>query len=123
MPSASIRTAALAALAASLALVAYANSLHGPFAFDDTHEIVENRSIESLRDPLTILRGNGAGAGPSDNSTRPLVSARPFVNLSYAIDYARSGKDVFGYHVTNVVLHTANVLLLFLLVRQFVKSG
>jgi protein O-mannosyl-transferase len=107
MPSGSIRTAALAALAAGLALVAYANSLHGPFVFDDSHEIVENRSIESLRDPLVILRGN---------------SARPLLNLSYAIDYARSGKDVFGYHVTNVVLHTANVLLLFLLVRQLVKD-
>jgi len=123
MPSISIRTATLAALAAVLALVAYANSLHGPFVFDDKHEIVENRSIESLRDPLAILRGNGAGVGLTDSSASPLVSARPFVNLSYAIDYARSGRDVFGYHVTNLVLHTANVLLLFLLVRQLVRSA
>ncbi|MCK7581180.1 MAG: hypothetical protein MZV65_39795 [Chromatiales bacterium] len=42
---------------------------------------------------------------------------RPVVNISYALDYALSGLQPFGYHLTSLLLHMANVVLLFVLVR------
>lgn len=43
---------------------------------------------------------------------------RPLVTLSYVIDYAIFGTSPAGYHLTNVVLHTLNVTLLFLLLIE-----
>ena len=90
----------LALLAALLAAGSYANTLHSPFVFDDRTEIVENPSIRSLSDPAGIVRHS---------------ITRPVTNLSYALDYAAWGEDPFGFHLTNVALHVANVLILFAL--------
>ncbi len=46
------------------------------------------------------------------------VAGRPFVNLSFAIDYAIGGLDVRGYHLTNIAIHLACALLLFALIRR-----
>jgi protein O-mannosyl-transferase len=98
----------LATLAVALALFAYANSLNGPFTFDDRHEILTNRSIEDLRHPLAVL----------------WYGLRPLTNLSYAVDYALwSGRNAFGFHLTNVVLHAVNVLMLFVLARSLARGG
>ena len=98
----------LATLAVALAVIAYANSLDGPFTFDDRHEILTNQSIENLRLLRTVLLEHGL---------------RPLTNLSYAVDYALwSGRNAFGFHVTNVVLHAANVVMLFLLARWLARG-
>ncbi len=83
-----------------LAGVVYFNALDNPFVYDDQRLILENRSIEP---PLQL---------------RALFirdSARPLVNFSYAVDRAVWGPGPFGFHLTNVLLHGANVGLLFLL--------
>jgi protein O-mannosyl-transferase len=99
----------LAAVAAALAIVAYANSLHGPFTFDDQHEVVTNTSIMDLGRPFVVLFGHSF--------------TRPVVNVSYAIDYARGGADEFAFHVTNVTCHVLNVLLLFAITRRLVGDA
>lgn len=86
-----------------LAIVPYLNTLHHPFVFDDKTEILENPSIRDITDTGGILRYN---------------VTRPLVNVSYALDFAGSRLNPFGYHVTNVGLHTLNVLLVFLVVRR-----
>ena len=48
---------------------------------------------------------------------------RPLVNLSYAADYSLWGLDPFGYHLTSVALHMANVALLFALVWRMLKKA
>ena len=52
---------------------------------------------------------------PSHGET---VSGRPVLNLSLALNYAVSGCDVRGYHVTNLAIHLAAALLLFGIVRR-----
>lgn len=106
--SISRRALFLAATAAALALLAYANALGGKFTFDDQAELLTNTSIEDLSRPLAVL---------THNVTRPVV------NLSYAVDFAAwGGRDEFGFHLTNVLLHVLNVVLLFGLVRRFVRD-
>ena len=87
---------------------AYANSLHGPFVFDDTPSIVENQSIRHLGS-LQVL-----AASPDAVTT----TGRPVVNLSLAVNYAVGGLAVEGYHIANLALHILAALVLFVLVRR-----
>src|SRR5436189_192212 len=48
---------------------------------------------------------------------------RPLVNVSFALDYALWGARPFGFHLTNLLLHILNVLLLFRLARSIAVDG
>src|SRR5215212_4094748 len=91
----------LALIAASLTIPIYINTLHNPFVYDDRTEIVENAPIRLLPDVGAVVRAN---------------LTRPILMLSYAINYAIGELDPFVYHLTNLLLHVLNVLLLFYLV-------
>jgi hypothetical protein len=95
--------AVVAAGAAGAAGAVYLNALHNPFVYDDLHTVVANPSILHLGDLRAIVLG---------------ALTRPVVNLSYAVDRAVWGPAPFGYHLTSVLLHMANVALLFVLARR-----
>jgi tetratricopeptide (TPR) repeat protein len=95
------------AAAVLLSGLVYLNALHNPFVYDDHRLIEENRSIVNVLDLRAIVL---------HSITRPLV------NLSYAIDRGAWGTAPFGFHVTNVVLHMVNVLLLFGLVWRAMED-
>jgi tetratricopeptide (TPR) repeat protein len=88
--------------------VAYANSFHGPFIFDDDPSIVENKSIRHLGSPQVL-------AAPSDAVT---TTGRPVVNLSLAVNYAIGELNVEGYHAVNLAIHILAALTLFGLMRR-----
>lgn len=90
-----LRPLALAAAACAV----YASALDAPFVFDDRSAIVANLRIREL--------------WPG-----PLLSARPVVDLTLALNYALGGLDVTGYHLFNLVLHLACGLVLFDLARR-----
>jgi tetratricopeptide (TPR) repeat protein len=100
---------ALGAAIAVAVLLAYAGSLHGPFLYDDRTSIPFNESIRDLHALGQILHPPGGGA---------TVSGRPFLNLTFALNYAFGGLDLRGYHLTNVLLHVAAALALYGLVRR-----
>jgi hypothetical protein len=86
----------------------YANSLSGPYLFDDENSIVGNATIRQLS-PLSVPL-----SPPRDTP----VAGRPLVNLSFAINYAADGLDVGGYHVVNIAIHVLAALVLFGIVRR-----
>ena len=89
-------------------ILAYANSLSGPFIFDDRLAIVENPQIREWWKLGTVL-----------SPERELPTAgRPLVNLSFALNYAVGGLRVTGYHIVNLALHLLSALLLFGIVRR-----
>src|SRR5262245_42491315 len=90
--------------AAAMAISVYLTALHNPFVYDDYHTVIENASI---RNGVTNLR-----AIFWHDVTRPLV------NLSYAVDRTLWGPAPFGFHLTSVLLHALNVVLLFCLARR-----
>src|SRR5262249_28726875 len=98
------RHAVFAGVAALLAGAAYLNALGNPFVYDDYRTVIDNASIAKL-DLYSIV---------VHNLTRPLI------NLSYAIDRALWGAAPFGFHVTSVLLHAANVILLFHLAARLI---
>jgi hypothetical protein len=82
--------------------VAYHNSFHNPFIFDDHGNIVENVLV---RQPLTNWR-------------QLLASDRWLATLTLAGNYALGGLDVRGYHAVNLAIHLLAGLVLYDLVRR-----
>jgi tetratricopeptide (TPR) repeat protein len=108
--SASGRLAILGAgLIVLAALAAYCNTFSGPFIYDDIYGIADNQTIRQLW-PLTRVF-----SPPREGET---VSGRPLLNLSLAVNYAIGGLNVWGYHATNLLIHIANALLLFGILRR-----
>lgn len=93
---------------------AYANSLWTPmFHYDCVESILENphiRTLWPLSEALSLAMWDEAAT----------VSARPLLSLSFALNYAVHGLDVFGYHAVNVGLHILNAWLVFGIVRRLV---
>ena len=83
-------------------VLTYANSLAGAFVLDDEAAIVQNRGITDLSRLGDVLV-------PAPDSP---IAGRPLSSLSFALNYAAGGLDVFGYHVVNIALHTLSALLL-----------
>jgi hypothetical protein len=77
--------------------VVYVNALRNPFIYDDYHTVVYNASIARLADLRAIVLHD---------------VTRPIVNFSYAADHAIWGAGPFGFHLTSVLLHMLNVVLL-----------
>ncbi|MFH2002419.1 MAG: glycosyltransferase family 39 protein, partial [Planctomycetota bacterium] len=93
-------------------LVLYANSLQGPFVYDDQFAIVENPNILQLW-PLS------QSLSAPDEAP---VAGRPVVCLSLAINYALGGMEVVGYHLFNIVIHILCSLVLLGVVRRTLLS-
>jgi protein O-mannosyl-transferase len=102
------RLALLGGVPMLLAGLVYLNALENPFVWDDFRTVAANASLEDLWNLRAVL---------THDATRPLV------NLSYAVDRAVWGPSTFGFHLTSVLLHVLNVLLLFQLTRRLVDEG
>lgn len=92
-------------------VLAYHNSLRGPFVFDDLPAIVHNPSIRTLWPVSQVLLPDLGDGGVT-------VSGRPLVNLSLAVNHALGGESVAGYHAANLAIHALAGLLLFGVVRR-----
>jgi tetratricopeptide (TPR) repeat protein len=98
-----------AALIIAAGLVAYHDSFHGPFVFDDVLAISENPSIRRLSALGDVL------VPPHQAAT---AQGRPVLNLSLALNYAMEGVNPSGYHWANLLIHIAAGLALFGIVRR-----
>ena len=93
---------------ALVGVILYANSLSGPFFFDDHVSISENSHIRQLWPPLWLTAA----------STNSPLQGRPVVSFSMALNYALNGMNVRGYHIYNIVIHILCAWTLFGIVRR-----
>ena len=102
-----------------LIAVAYLNSLSVYFIWDDYSSVVSNANIRSLslRNIFKPLYSDD-----SSNIAKTPLYYRPLQVLSYIFDYRVWKLNPFGYHITNIILHTANALLLYLLLLLLFKD-
>lgn len=100
-------------------VVVYSNSINNDFTFDDNIIITKNNNIRQLGDLKALFLTNYWGeSAPQD----PLY--RPITTLSYAINYHFSQLNPRNYHLTNILLHTLNSLLVYKIgVRLNIPSG
>jgi len=88
---------------------AYWSSLNGAFVFDDGPGIVDNPTLRHPGEIGRLLAPPGEQAGT--------VGGRPLLNLSLALNFARGGLHVEGYHALNLLIHAGSALLLFGIAR------
>uniref|UniRef100_A0A8C4R5I0 dolichyl-phosphate-mannose--protein mannosyltransferase n=1 Tax=Eptatretus burgeri TaxID=7764 RepID=A0A8C4R5I0_EPTBU len=93
----------------TVSVLCYCNSLHGDFVHDDTFAIVGNPDAWP-GSPLSRLFGNDFWGKPLTDS-RSHKSYRPLCVLTFRLNACISGVEPLGFHVLNVLLHTAATLL------------
>ncbi|MCC6901926.1 MAG: hypothetical protein IT377_23345 [Polyangiaceae bacterium] len=97
-------------------LLAYAQTLDAPFVWDDRHVVIESAEVRELR-PLSEYFGKAFWVSPETGDHRAYY--RPLTVLSFAVDHWLHGPNPAGFHLTNVLLHAVNALLVYLLLRRF----
>jgi len=105
-------------LAAAIAVV-YGPAIQVPFIFDDTDSVLENTSIRAL----WPLYGTPESRGPLNPMPKSVLSGRPLVNLSLALNYACGKFHAPGYHAVNFVLHFFSSLLLLSIIRSTLRAA
>jgi tetratricopeptide (TPR) repeat protein len=93
-----------AAVLLVLTAAAYWNSFDAPFVFDDLLTIQTNSRVQF-----------GDALRPSIWTTRPVLY------LTFAINYALHGQQVWGYHLVNFILHFLNGILVFLIAQHIFR--
>ena len=100
-----------------IAIITYINILPNKLFFDDEELIYKNAYVQDLRFlPKYFTTNMIAGAGKVSNMYRPILIT------SFAIDHLIWGDKAFGFHLTSILLHTANGILIFFLIRKLFKS-
>lgn len=105
------RNLILLAVAMVVTLLVYWPGLHGGFVFDDYPNIVDNKGVQPESASIGTL-AHAALSSPSSDFKRPLAS------LTFAANFLATGLDPFWMKLTNLLLHLANGLLVFILARR-----
>lgn len=86
--------------------IAYSNTLHSPFVYDDIPSIVKNRPIQirelSLDKITNIIKNSHA-------------RKRPIPNISFALNHLAGGMNPYGYHIVNIAIHMLTAIAVYLL--------
>ncbi|PYR96665.1 MAG: hypothetical protein DMG16_27185 [Acidobacteria bacterium] len=90
--------------------VLYGASIGSPFVYDDRIHIFENTDVtgfQGLMDFASVIRIFQSKFG---------LLGRPVLIVTYGLNYLYSGSDPAGFRLTNLFIHTANCLLVFVLI-------
>ncbi len=91
-----------------LTFLIYLNSLSNDFVFDDVPLIKDSQEIRSWHNLPQIFGRTGY---------------RPVRTLTYALDYWLFGPDPYYFHLTNVLMHAVNAVLVFLFLRSVFENA
>ncbi len=85
-----------------LTVIAYLNSLHCDYQFDDIRVILEDGFIKNYANFTHI-------------ETWKTVNNRPFALFTFALNYKLHGINIVGYHLSNIAIHLCSVVLVYIL--------
>jgi len=111
LPEAARAVMAVALITVAL-VAAYSNSFRVPLLQDDDLAIVDNPSIRHGTDLGAVI------SSPSSTTT----ARRPFLNLTFAVNYALGGQKVWGYHAVNLLVHVMSAIAMFGLLRRTLRA-
>ncbi|HSL49031.1 MAG TPA: tetratricopeptide repeat protein [Candidatus Deferrimicrobiaceae bacterium] len=104
----------LPSLAAALAFLAFLPALEATFVnWDDEASFLTN----------TAYRGLGSAELRWMFTTTFLGHWSPLTWITWSLNYVTGGLDPWGYHLGNLLLHSANVALLWLVARRLLAIG
>jgi tetratricopeptide (TPR) repeat protein len=101
-----------------LVWMAYSNSLHGPFTFDDWHVISQNPSVRGPSDiPRFFTDISTFSILPGNRDYRPLFLT------SMALSWWIGDGSTLPFHIVSVSLHMGCVLLIFFVLRRMLMTA
>lgn len=111
-----------------ITLVVYANSLFNGFVGDDEVVIVHNtfyrdsHNVFRIFDRSYLTDSNQVFIKTRGDFHSGSVAYRPILSLTYFLDYFFWELNPFGYHLTNLGIHLANSILVFLLLFKIIAN-
>jgi len=99
-------------LCALVTLVVYSVSFRNGFVWDDEDIIVQNSQTRGLSHLPEVLF--------SPDVVKPYY--RPLNRASYLVDYWSYGMNPAGFHAVNILIHTLNACLLYLVARRLLTG-
>ncbi len=112
-----------------IGLLTFANCLFNDFVGDDEVLVVHNsfydhwQNFGRLFQSDYITQSNILFEKKSGDFHSGSVAYRPFLSATYFLDAALWQKNPFGYHLTNVVLHLLNSILVYFLVYALTQNA
>lgn len=94
----------------AMTLLVYSNTLLNDFTYDDEGYILRNPAVKtaSVSGLFQPTKGNNI--------------FRPFTFATFALNWATAGARPFSYHVVNLLLHAAVVLLLYFVLQMLLAA-
>jgi len=102
----------LAILVIALTLLAYSPVFQAGYIWDDDDYVTENMTLRSLDGLRRIWL-----------EPTSIPQYYPMVHTTFWVEYQSWGLNPFGYHLVNILLHVANVLLLFTVLVRLKVPG
>src|SRR3989337_4426990 len=99
-----------------ISIAIYSNTLKNGFVYDDEFTIVNNTLIKNFSNISKLFTKEYF-------STSGEMSYRPVVTLTYFLDYALYGIKPWGYHLTNLLLHAMNGVILYIFLTLLFKPS
>ena len=100
-----------AALLAGITFAVFSPTLSADFVYDARMQILTGDFIHDWQNWPAVLSGRVLGMDVLDFN-------RPAMLASLMLDAAAWGRSPFGYHLTSVLMHVGNVILVWLVIRE-----
>lgn len=97
--------------------IIYANTLNNGFVYDDEYTVVDNTLIKGIDNLPKLFSTADYFARSGEQSYRPVVT------FTYFVDYALYGLKPWGYHLTNILLHATNGVLLYAFMALIIQPS
>lgn len=99
-----------------LVLLCYWPGITGDFRFDDVPNIVQNASVHVHDFSVNELLKSMVGGNSS-------ILKRPVSMLSFGLNHAFSGLNASAFSITNIILHSINSILVYVLISMLCKQS
>ena len=98
-------------LLTGFATISYLSSCWADFVFDDDEAILTNQDVTMETPLFDVFTHDFWGRSVLNKNSHVHKSYRPLAVFIFCVNNWLGGLDLFGYHVTNLVLHVIVCLL------------
>lgn len=112
---------AIVGLLIIITLLAYVKIFNAEFVYDDYAFIVNNKDIQSFKPFSKFFLSPDIFTGSNYSDQGGGKNWRPVASFAFAAQYALFGKNPFGYHLTSILFHILNLILVYFLVIKLTK--
>lgn len=102
---------------AGVSILVYLNTLGNGFAYDDVMIVEKNPLLRNIANIPKLFQ-----VGYWDHWVTGSASYRPVLTTTFALNFFITGPSPWGFHLVNILLHAANVWLVYYLLCRYQVS-